>query len=199
MLSILLQGLMLGYGACVPLGPINVLIANYALHSYKKALAMGLGAMSADISYLLLIVLGLLKLLDGSWLLDVITFLGALFLLTIAYATYQNRHRLMEKKALKEEKLLQIYLKGYSLTFLNPYTVGFWISVATVSSQSVNQPLLLLSGLVLAILSWTILMPLFIYKSKHLLNADIINLFSIVSALILAGFGIVLMLSLFTA
>jgi len=199
MFSIFLQGLLLGYGACVPLGPINVLIANYALHSYKKALAMGMGAMSADIVYLLLVVFGLLKLLEGSLFLTAITFLGALFLLYIAYGTYQNRHKLMEKKALKEETLVQIYLKGFSLTFLNPYTVGFWISVGTLSSQSNVHPWVLLLGLILAILSWTTLMPLSIYKTKHLFNANVINIFSLVSTLILAGFGLLLLLKLFTA
>lgn len=197
MFSIFLQGLLLGYGACVPLGPINVLIANYALHSYKKALVLGLAAMSADIVYLLLIVFGVLKLLEGTWFLTLITFLGAIFLLYIAYSTYQNRHQLMEKKSIKEETLLQIYIKGFSLTFLNPYALGFWISVGTLSSQGSAHPWVLLFGLIIAIASWITLMPLSIYKTKHLFNAKIINIFSLVSALILASFGLILLSTLF--
>lgn len=193
MLSIFVQGLMLGYGACIPLGPINVLIANYALRSYKQALAIGLGAMSADISYLLLVIFGLLKLIKGTWLLEIISFLGGFFLLYIAYLTYKNRHRVMQKKVLDKENIMRVYLKGFWLTLLNPYTVGFWISVATLSSQSVNQPVLLLSGLIVAIFSWTTLMPLFVHKSKHLLTDAMINIFSIVSASILAGFGVMIL------
>lgn len=197
MLSIFIQGLLLGYGACIPLGPINILIANYALHSYKKALALGIGAMSADVTYLLLIVFGLLKLLEGSIFLKIITLLGALFLLYIAILTYQHRDQCMEEKTLQEESILKVYLKGYTLTLLNPYTVGFWLSVSTLQAKTTESPLWLLAGLILAILSWTTLMPLVIFKSKHLFSLTITRRLAIVSALILAGFALLLFIRLF--
>ncbi len=52
------EGIILGFGASVPIGPINVLIMSYALRSYSKAFAIGAGAMSADITYLLFVLFG---------------------------------------------------------------------------------------------------------------------------------------------
>lgn len=45
MIASLLSGISLGFGAAVPLGPINILIMTNALRSYKSAVAIGLGAM----------------------------------------------------------------------------------------------------------------------------------------------------------
>jgi L-lysine exporter family protein LysE/ArgO len=51
MISSILSGITLGFGAAVPLGPINVIIMTNALRSYKSAVAVGLGAMSSDLIY----------------------------------------------------------------------------------------------------------------------------------------------------
>ncbi|MCH9812525.1 MAG: LysE family transporter [Epsilonproteobacteria bacterium] len=190
------QGLLLGYGAAVPLGPINVIIMNYALKSYKKALMMGLGAMSADITYLALILFGVLKLIEGTAYIKIITILGALFLLYLAYTTYTNRHKDINIKSEKEKRLLQVYMKGFMLTFLNPYTVGFWISVATLAEQAEAYHYLVV-GLIFAILSWIILMPLVIYRTKHLFSERVLSSFSLFSSVVLVTFGLVLLYSVF--
>ena len=195
MIPTFLQGVLLGYGAAIPLGPINILIANYALNDYKKAFVMGLGAMSADLTYLLFIMLGISSFLENTFFITVVTFLGSLFLLYLAFITFKNRHQVMGKKRLKEEPLWKIYLKGYSLTLFNPYTVGFWISISTIQIHE-EQTSFLILGLILSIISWITIMPWMIYKSKDLLSAKIITTFSQVSAVILAGFGILLMFRL---
>ncbi|CAA6802363.1 MAG: Lysine exporter protein (LYSE/YGGA), partial [uncultured Sulfurovum sp.] len=64
MLNSLIEGFLLGLGAAVPLGPINILIMNHALKNYKSAVAIGFGAMSADMVYLFIILLGLATFLD---------------------------------------------------------------------------------------------------------------------------------------
>ncbi len=195
MFSTLLQGLLLGYGAAIPLGPINILIANYALHSYKKAFIMGLGAMSADITYLLLLTFGILKILEGTVFISLITFFGALFLLYLAIKTFQSRHQKMHKEHLHQEPAWKIYIKGYSLTLLNPYTVGFWLSISTLQSDE-KYAFILILGLILAIVSWIALMPWMIYKRKDLFSPQTITILSEISAIILAGFGIMLLIRL---
>lgn len=81
MLSTFMQGLLLGFGAAVPLGPINLLIMNEAMRSYKRAVLVGLGAMSADITYLLLILYGVTNLLQSEDFLHMLSLLGGAFLL----------------------------------------------------------------------------------------------------------------------
>ncbi|MFA6789586.1 MAG: LysE family transporter, partial [Arcobacteraceae bacterium] len=80
-----LQGMVLGFTAAIPLGPINLLIMNESLKSYKNGFFVGLGAMSADTTFLLLILLGLNNYLENTILLKGLSLLGALFLLFISY------------------------------------------------------------------------------------------------------------------
>ncbi|MBF7044856.1 lysine transporter LysE, partial [Campylobacter volucris] len=49
MLEIVLNGIILGMAVSVPFGPVNILILNTALSSFKSAFCIGLGALSADI------------------------------------------------------------------------------------------------------------------------------------------------------
>ena len=60
-----LQGLLLGFSAAVPIGPVNVMIMSAAINSFRSAFAIGLGAMSADVAYLLLLAFGGLGYLQG--------------------------------------------------------------------------------------------------------------------------------------
>ncbi|MEA1918849.1 MAG: LysE family transporter [Campylobacterota bacterium] len=193
MFAALLQGLLLGFGACVPIGPINIIIMNYALRSYKDALIFGLGAMSADIFYLVLITFSLLQLLKESLFLDIMTLAGALFLLYLAWGIFKGRHQHITKQNYTQIPSYKLYLKGFSLTALNPYTIGFWLSVSVLAERSGSYSTLVILGLTLAILSWITLMPLSIYKSRHLLSEKLLAYFALISALILAGFGTILL------
>ena len=60
----LIEGFLLGIGAAIPIGPINILIMNRALKSYPHAVATGVGAMSADGLYLILILFGMAPVLQ---------------------------------------------------------------------------------------------------------------------------------------
>lgn len=64
MINFLFQEILLGYGAAVPIGPVNILIMSYAIKSYSYALLFGMGAMFADVFYLLLLNYGVLNFLN---------------------------------------------------------------------------------------------------------------------------------------
>jgi len=133
-ISSLFTGFILGAGAAIPLGPINILIMTNALRSYKSAVALGLGAMSADIIYFLLTMLSGLELLKYNIFATILTIFGSLFLLYIAYQIFKSRNNDLEvsKQNPSKTDILKSYTKGLSLTLLNPYTIGFWLSIAGV-------------------------------------------------------------------
>ena len=88
-LNSLIQGFILGVGAAVPLGPINILIMDRAIQNYKSAVFIGLGALSADITYLFLILLGLVTLFNNTLVVEMLGFFGSAFLFFIAYMIFQ--------------------------------------------------------------------------------------------------------------
>jgi len=74
MVTSFLEGFLLGMGAAIPLGPINILLMNTALRDYKSAVTIGFGALSADTVYLTmlllinLIILSILGILGSTFL-----------------------------------------------------------------------------------------------------------------------------------
>jgi len=194
MLTSLIQGFLFGLGAAVPLGPINVLIMSTALRSYPSAVAFGAGAMSADATYLTLLLFGLLRLLDHPGIMIPLGITGALFLLYMAYGIWQGRHEAIHlQKETQPPSILTHYLKGYSLTLLNPYTIVFWLSVSAYIQTANLLPVWTILGMFGGILLWITLMPLLIHKTKHLFSQKTVTMISIVSSAIIAFFGLAML------
>ena len=189
MLSIFIEGLMLGFGAAVPLGPINLLIMNEALRSYKKALFIGLGAMSADITYLIGILYGITTYLKDEIVLNFLSTFGGFILIYLGYLTFKGRKQKIHKvKSITGSTLLSGYVKGYLLTLLNPYTILFWLSVTTYSTSTENF-LITILGLVCAITIWITLMPYLIHVKKHMISNEISSVIAVISSVVLLLFG----------
>ena len=195
MISSYIQGLFLGFGAALPLGPINILIMSQALRDYKKAIAIGLGAMSADITYLLLILLGLTLYLHEEVFMKTLSIVGGVFLIYLSLQIYRGRDQKIHTTAIeKKSSLYTSYLKGYLLTLLNPYTILFWLSTTTYSTNT-HSLSMTLWGMISAITLWVTLMPYFIHRKKHLISNEVASYIAIGSALILLFFGISLLLN----
>ncbi len=192
-----LQGMLLGLTAAVPLGPINLLIMNETLKVYKNGVSVGFGAMSADATYLLLILFGLSTYFNQQALLNGLSLLGSLFLFYMAYIIYKNRNEKIKKMdAHVKSSLLKHYLKGYALTLLSPYTVVFWLSVATLS-LSKSHPMYIVSGMLFAIFLWITLMPYFIYRTKHLISQHMYSKIALISAVVFCLFALGMIIRLF--
>lgn len=198
-LSLFFEGFLLGLGAALPLGPINLLIMNEALKSYKKALALGFGAMSADISYLLLIFYGITNYLEEPLLLNILGIIGGFFLSYLAFLIFKGRnHHIGKKKPLKKATLFSNYIKGYLLTLLNPYTVLFWLSVTSYSTTTHSLGATLV-GMICAIMLWITIMPYFIYKKRALISDKVSSIIAVVSSFIILFFGLSLLFKTFNA
>ena len=195
MINAFFKGMLLGFGAAVPIGPINILIMNEALRKYGNALTIGFGAMSADITYLVLIFFGLTLYINQPMILNGFALFGALFLMFLAFLIFKNRNKEIKLNVtLSKMGMAKLYIKGYLLTLLNPYTVIFWLSVTIYSTDKSNSAFFVLSGMVFAILLWITLMPYFVYKTKHFISQKCISIISVVSALTLFGFGVTMLL-----
>ena len=195
LLNSFFEGFLLGVGAAVPIGAINILIMNTALKNYKSAVAIGFGAMSADICYLLTILLGISTLLNHQSVTDILGILGSLFLAYMAYLIFKSRNDKLEtkNKIISKRDLAKNYFKGFVLTFINPYTIAFWLSIA---GYTVNKDLNIsytLLGMLSAIFLWITLMPYFVHRSKHRISQRVSYFISLGSSLILIGFSLSLL------
>ncbi len=160
-----------------------------AVRSYAPSVAIGSGAMSADITYLLLILYGLFHFIQNSTVTTLMSLFGSLFMFYLSYLIYKNRNNPIKIKSQTKFSIFKNWLKGYSLTLLNPYTVIFWLSVSSYIATKELQPIYTIFGLFSAIVIWITIMPLIIYKTRHIFSQNIITAFSTISAFILSFFA----------
>ncbi len=191
------QGFLLGLGAAVPLGPINILIMNEAIKNYKNGVMIGFGAMSADITYLFLIVFGLIIYVNQPEFLQYLSIFGGLFLVYLAFNIYKGKDNNINKTSEKivDKSSIKLYLKGFALTFINPYTIGFWLSVSGHAASKNVSIYVTLLGMISAILLWITLMPYLVHRSKHKISQRVSFWISVVSSIILLGFGLFMLFS----
>jgi L-lysine exporter family protein LysE/ArgO len=182
------EGFLLGLGAAVPLGAINILVMSTALHRYSAAVSIGVGAIVSDLTYLTLILFGFLHFVEHPVLIDVMTAVGALFMAYLAWTIWKNRNESIHAVSTQRASLWRQFLKGYFLTLTNPYSLIFWFSVSTYITAKELHAAATVAGLLLATSLWVTLMPLMIHKTKHLISQRMATIFSIVSALILLFF-----------
>ena len=183
-----IQGVLMGLGVSVPIGPVNVLIMSYALQSYTKALCLGLGAMSADMLYLALSAFGISQLAKIPIVFACISVFGAAFLLYIALGIYRQAKKSVQLQSVERGSHVAVFGKGFLLNIFNPYVIMFWLSVsASIGRERFG---LALAGLVCGILSWIMLFALAVYKSRAKISNRAARAFAYISALILLFFAL---------
>ncbi|MDY6188322.1 MAG: LysE family transporter [Campylobacter sp.] len=184
-----ITGILLGLGVAIPIGPLNILIMNYSLSSFGRGFALGMGAMSADILYFVLLSLGVLVVFDNPWIFKSIAIFGAIFLLYMAWACYKNASKMLAKISCAErgESLLACYLKGLGLNSINPFIVGFWLSLSSVVVSSANWMIAAL-GVLLALFAWVLGLSIVTSLARRIISAKAARIFSYVSAVLMLFF-----------
>ena len=184
-----ITGILLGLGVAIPIGPLNILIMNYSLSSFGRGFALGMGAMSADILYFVLLSLGVLVVFDNTWIFKSIAIFGAIFLLYMAWACYKNASKMLAKISNTErgESLLACYLKGLGLNSINPFIVGFWLSLSSVVVSSANWMIAAL-GVLLALFAWVLGLSILTSLARRIISAKVARIFSYVSAVLMLFF-----------
>lgn len=176
------QGLALGFGAAIPIGPVNVEIIRRGLAGgFAPAFSLGLGAASADTVYVTLLMAGLGQAAGWPPLQAGLSLFAAVFLgllgsrgLRGAWATWRRQARpswavlkspanvrpALEPGAAQPVSRVQVglrnYLTGLAMTLFNPYTIGFWLSVSGVASGRGSGGWSIAVGVIVATVSWVI-------------------------------------------
>lgn len=195
MLHLIIIGLLLGWGAAVPIGPLNLEIIRRNLHFGALAgVALGLGACSGDVTYLILLSVGALAILSHAILLKIFGAFGALILGWFAYQSLTMKVQNESHATLKKKPLWRHYLEGYFLVLVNPYTVLFWLSVssqiATYANGGVGDSILMGFGVILGVTSWALGLNLALHHTKHRLSATTMLWFNRIGGVIILGFAI---------
>ncbi len=190
MFHILIVTLLLGLGAAAPIGPINLEIIRRHLQSgFITGMIFGSGACSADLTYLLLLSLGVLTLLTHSVLISSMGIVGSLILFWFGFSAIRLTSKLRTSR-LKQKSYPAHFRDGYLLTLSNPYTLLFWSSMSTqVATLTVNRShyavLFGCIGVLMGTLLWVTGLNLLLYFSKKLLSEKFIHKINIGGGILL--------------
>jgi threonine/homoserine/homoserine lactone efflux protein len=199
---ILIEGILIGFVVAVPVGPLGLLCINRALLlGPVTGLISGLGVATADALAAGIAALGI-SFVYG-FLSDhqiILRLLGGAFLVYLGLSIYQTKPTRQPPPS-RVNSLLSAYATTLFLTFSNPVTILSFIAiyagwhVESMSGRYVSAAILTLGVFIGSALWWIALfVGLTAFREKFSLR--IVGWIHRVSGALIAGFGLVVLLSL---
>ncbi len=163
----LLTGILIGLSLAVPPGPVNAVIAAESVKkSYVNGIKVGLGALTADATFLVIALIGVAVLFNNDTVKMVVSLVGGLILAYMALGILRDF-----RKPIKEggkEDIKNYYLTGVAIGFTNPAAILWWITAgaALIASTDISGILGFFIGVILWVTSFSL--ALHYAKSKAL-------------------------------
>lgn len=188
----------LGLSLAAPVGPVNAAQLDTGIkHGFLHAWIFGLGALAADILYMIMVYGGVAHFIDSPFMQTLLWSFGC-FVLT--YTGIENLVTLnkieLDVKFGKRVPLKRTALSGFFMSLLNPLTILFWLGIYGsvlaesakdfTAGQIVISSLAIVSGIVL----WDLTMAFISGSARRLLSAALLKFISVVSSLAMIGFGL---------
>lgn len=198
----LLKGIIFGFSIAAPVGPIGILCIRRTLAKGAAAgIISGLGAATADALYGLIAALGISS--AAVFLVDhqiYLRLIGGMFLLYLGYKTFKSRPAEVTASA-RGGSLLGAYASTLLLTITNPLTIMSFAAVfaalgAGATGENSMSSFMLVVGVFIGSMLWWLILSGIISLLRHKFNPRRLTWINRLSGLIIAGFGIVSLISL---
>lgn len=158
---------------------------------------VGLGAVCADIIYMLLVYFGMIHLLDAPFIKAFLWLFGFFVLVYTGIESILNSEEVTSLETREiGESLFKSYASGFLMSLFNPLSILFWLGIygsilAKMTSEYSMDQLLVYSGaIVFGILLWDVLMAGASSVFRKILTNRLLKIISISSGLSLVGFGL---------
>lgn len=193
-----LSYIVLGLSLSIPVGPINIeMIKRGIKRGFWHSWVVGLGGMSADIVFMLLIYLGVSTYLTTPIAKLIMWIFGFLILVYLGYESIRDAFKkiTIADEAKKESKP-KSYLSGFLIAISNPLNIIFWIgiygSVLTTALNTVGpgKSLLYSSAIFIGIAAWDLTVASSVHFGRKFVNQRFLKWLSVIAGLALIGFGI---------
>lgn len=160
------------------------------------AWVVGLGAISADIIYMLLVYLGMIHLLDAPFIKAFLWLFGFFVLVYTGIESIMHSGEITAAETRGSGvSLSKSFVSGFLMSLFNPLSILFWLGIyGSILAKAVNeypmQQLLIYSGaIVLGILLWDVTMAAASSLFRSFLTSRVLKAISVLSGLSLVGFG----------
>ena len=188
----------LGISMAASIGPVKTVLINTGLRSgFFHAWFFSIGALATDILYMFIVYFGVGQFIDSVLLKVILWSFGCFVLLYTGIETLLTLHKIdMNLKSRKRNRFRHSMLSGFFMSWLNPLTILFWLGIyGSILAKTVGVS----TGYQIIINSTAILLGIalvdFIYAftssvARKKLSNKLLKIVSLISALIMIGFGI---------
>ncbi|MFN7096342.1 MAG: LysE family translocator [Gammaproteobacteria bacterium] len=186
--------ILLGWGAAIPFGPINLeMMRRNLTFGTRFGIGLGIGACSADLTYVVLLCLGALTMLNHPDILRAVGIVGSLILAWFGYSAIKAKPVTEGQSTKRPSSVVRSWLEGYLLTLINPFTILFWASVSTqlitITKAQSNAVIVAGLGVIIGAFSWVCVYNSVLHFTRHKLNAKVVHWLNIIGGVILLAFA----------
>ena len=196
-MSVLISYVLLGLSLSAPIGPINAAQLDKGIKSgFLHAWLLGVGALLADVLYMMLVYLGVAHFLNTSFMKTFLWLFGCFVLTYTGIESVLNAGKLTTSKKKADESVFKSFISGFFMSVSNPLTILFWLGIygsilaKTAASYSTNELMLYSCAMIIGILLWDLTMAAIASSFRRFLTTALLSFISIVSGLSLIGFGV---------
>jgi L-lysine exporter family protein LysE/ArgO len=188
--------LILGLSISAPIGPVNAAqidkgIKNGFLHAWM----IGVGAMIADIFYMVLVFLGVVHMINQPFVKTFLWLFGCFVLTYTGVESLVSARKLhiMEERGLAS--LGKTLTTGFLMSLSSPLSILFWLGIygsvlaETAAVADRTQLLYYSSGIIAGIMLWDFTMAGVAGVFRKFMTQGILSAISVLSGLSLIGFG----------
>lgn len=192
-----LSYVLLGLSLSAPIGPVNAAQLDKGIRGgFLHAWFVGLGALSADLLYMLLVYFGVVHFLNTSFMKSFLWLFGFFVLTYIGIDSLKQAGKIPDGGMRGSEPLRKSFLSGFFMSVSNPLSILFGLGIygsvlAQAAAHMRTQDLIInSSAIIVGLLVWDFTMAGFASVFRKLLTNRVLMLISILSGLSLIGFGL---------
>lgn len=187
----------LGLSLSAPIGPVNAAQLDKGIRGgFLPAWLVGLGAVAADIIYMLLVYFGVIHFLNTPFMKSFLWLFGFFILTYTGIDSLKQAGKLSLNEMRGREPLMKSFMSGFMMSLSNPLSILFWLGIygsvlAQTAAASNARDLVINSCAIIAgVLLWDVTMAGFASIFRKILTDRVIRTISVLSGLSLIGFGL---------
>lgn len=172
-------GFITGFTASIPLGPSGLESVNRSIaKGFREGFKVSLGAVSADLLYIVIINLGLFTILNKHrHFQSIFWILSGTILIIFNKLSFNDDSRKNNSRNLLSKYTSNGFITGFLITFINPTTPSLWIALSTTVLSVWRYHgrlyfLISISSMMIGSISWFCLLNVLVSKGVKKIKSD---------------------------
>ncbi|MCP8969197.1 LysE family transporter [Ectobacillus ponti] len=196
-MGVFLGYVFLGLSLSAPIGPINAAQLDKGIRNgFFHAWLLGLGALMADVLYMMLVYMGVVHFLTTDFVKSFLWSFGTFVLFYTGVESLRGAGTIAVQSDKEDESMMKSFVSGFFMSLSNPLTILFWLGIfgsvlaKTAAMYSRDMLLLYSMGVILGILLWDVTMASVASSFRKFLTPRLLTVISILSGLSLIAYSL---------